>query len=305
MQNNCSGAGAQAWVMVSTVLVLGMSPGLALFEAGLIRLKNTVSFVAQIFTGVAVLSIMWLLFGFSLSHGQDNGGFIGDFANGMFTDVSYTRCYPGLQISEASYATFMMMFAIISPLLMTGAYAERLPFPAFICITVMWELFVYYPVSHWVSAAQLARAVRCAHSLTCNRADLGRRLACLTRCQRLRRGHRHTRNRWQLLPRRLRRPGHARGTQQEGRMRGFSVQQYRHVDDWRQHSVDGVELPLLCLACAPCDACAVGSVSTPVLLLQAEAMLSMRCSIRTLLPAPPPCPSCLFKSLSTRRSLLQ
>jgi len=151
MPNNCGGAGAQAWVMVATILVLGMSPGLALFEAGLIRLKNTVTFVAQIFTGVALLSILWFLFGFSLSHGQDCAGFIGSLANGMFTDVSYTRCYAATQISEASYATFMMMFAIITPLLMTGAYAERLPFPAFICVTVLWELCVYYPVSHWVS----------------------------------------------------------------------------------------------------------------------------------------------------------
>ena len=128
--------------------------GLALFEAGLIRMKNTVTFVTQIFMGVAVLSIMWLLFGFSLSHGSDYGGFIGSLSNSLFYGVSYTACFDGMQVSEASYATFMMMFAIICPLLMTGAYAERVPFPAFLCVTVLWELLVYYPVSHWVSVPQ-------------------------------------------------------------------------------------------------------------------------------------------------------
>ncbi len=89
-------------------------------------MKNTVTFVTQIFMGVSVLSIMWLLFGFSLSHGTDNGGFIGGFTNSLFNNVSYTQCYDGTLVSEASYATFMMMFAIICPLLMTGGYV-RLP----------------------------------------------------------------------------------------------------------------------------------------------------------------------------------
>jgi ammonia channel protein AmtB len=191
-QNGCADGApdGQTWILLSTILVLGMSPGavkphdvvlvsnafakhslnfslstishlqffsnpflftgLALFEAGLIRMKNTVTFIAQIFMGVAVLSTMWLLFGFSLSHGTDTGGFIGDFANGMFVDVSYTRCYDGMHVSEASYATFMMMFAIISPLLMTGGFAERVPFPAFLCVTVACELqsaiaFFFFP----------------------------------------------------------------------------------------------------------------------------------------------------------------
>ncbi len=105
--------------------------------------------------GVAVLSIMWLLFGFSLSHGEDNGGFIGGFANVMFDGISYTECFSNMIVSQASYATFMMMFAIICPLLMTGGYAERLPFPAFLCVTILWEVIVYYPVSHWVRTAAM------------------------------------------------------------------------------------------------------------------------------------------------------
>jgi Amt family ammonium transporter len=137
----------------SAIVHLAVFSGLALFEAGLIRLKNSVTFVAQIFMGVAVLSIMWLLFGFSLSHGEDNGGFIGGFANAMFDGISYTECFSNMIVSQASYATFMMMFAIICPLLMTGGYAERLPFPAFLCVTILWEVIVYYPVSHWVRTA--------------------------------------------------------------------------------------------------------------------------------------------------------
>jgi Amt family ammonium transporter len=137
----------------SAIVHRAVFSGLALFEAGLIRLKNSVTFVAQIFMGVAVLSIMWLLFGFSLSHGEDNGGFIGGFANAMFDGISYTECFSNMIVSQASYATFMMMFAIICPLLMTGGYAERLPFPAFLCVTILWEVIVYYPVSHWVRTA--------------------------------------------------------------------------------------------------------------------------------------------------------
>jgi ammonia channel protein AmtB len=194
-------------MFLSNLIEPAFCSGLALFEAGLIRIKNSVTFVTQIFMGVSVLSVLWLLVGFSLSHGTDGGGFIGDFSNGMFTDVSYTQCFDGMQVSQASYAAFMMMFAIISPLLMTGGYAERVPFPAFLCVSILWEIVVYYPVSHWVRAVFLCSFLcffdtpRFTHwPVTCV-ADVGRRLACKKRRERLCRRHCHSHDCWRVLPR--------------------------------------------------------------------------------------------------------
>lgn len=140
-----------SWVLISSVLVLGMMPGLAFFEAGLLRAKNTTSVVIQIFSGAALMPVLWILFGYSVTLGSNTkGGFIGDFSKALFTGVSYDDCYNGLSIPEALYGLFQMMFATITPLLMTGAYAERLAFRPFLIYTIMWEVLVYYPVAHWI-----------------------------------------------------------------------------------------------------------------------------------------------------------
>lgn len=140
-----------SWVLISSVLVLGMMPGLAFFEAGLLRAKNTTSIVIQIFSGAAFLPVLWVLFGYSLTLGTNpDNGFIGDFSKGMWVNVAYDDCFGNTVIPEALYALFQMMFATITPLLLTGAYAERLAFRPFIIFTVLWEVFVYYPVAHWM-----------------------------------------------------------------------------------------------------------------------------------------------------------
>ncbi|CUG88418.1 ammonium transporter, putative [Bodo saltans] len=140
-----------SWVLISSVLVLGMMPGLAFFEAGLLRAKNTTSVVIQIFSGAALMPVLWILFGYSVTLGSNTkGGFIGDFSKSLFIGVQYDDCYNGLSIPEALYGLFQMMFATITPLLMTGAYAERLAFRPYLIYSVLWEILIYYPVAHWI-----------------------------------------------------------------------------------------------------------------------------------------------------------
>jgi hypothetical protein len=101
------------WMCISTVLVLGMSPALALFEAGMLRSKNTVSLITQVIAGVITLSMLWFSVGFSLTFGPTQGGFIGNFDNVFFIDVSYGDCSKHApQIPEALFALFQMMFAV-------------------------------------------------------------------------------------------------------------------------------------------------------------------------------------------------
>lgn len=136
---------------ISTVLVLGMSPALSLFEAGMLRSKSTVSLITQIFAGVITLSVMWMCFGYSLTFGPSQGGFIGNLDHAFFIGVSYYDCSEhASQIPAALFAMFQMMFAVITPLLMTGAFAERLKFKSYMLLVVLWEIIVYYPLAHWI-----------------------------------------------------------------------------------------------------------------------------------------------------------
>eukprot|EP00698_Gefionella_okellyi_P007213 TRINITY_DN1751_c0_g1_i1.p1 TRINITY_DN1751_c0_g1~~TRINITY_DN1751_c0_g1_i1.p1 ORF type:complete len:467 (-),score=97.62 TRINITY_DN1751_c0_g1_i1:61-1461(-) len=146
--------GDVAWVLTSTILVLGMVPGLSFFEAGLLRQKNTISIMTQTLSGLAILSVMWVLFGYSLTLGADHGGVIGDFYHGAFANVAFEGCYTSsgvtYAIPEAVYAIFQLMFAAITPLLITGTVAERMRWKPFLAFTIAWEMFVYYPLAHWV-----------------------------------------------------------------------------------------------------------------------------------------------------------
>ena len=138
------------WMCISTVLVLGMSPALALFEAGMLRSKSTVSLITQIFAGVIVLSVQWVCIGYTLTYGGQ-GAFLGNMNHAFYIDVSYTRCSVySINIPEALFATFQMMFAVITPLLMTGAFAERMKFKGYIIFICLWELVVYYPLAHFI-----------------------------------------------------------------------------------------------------------------------------------------------------------
>jgi ammonium transporter, Amt family len=138
-------------MLVASSFVLLMIPALGLFEAGLLRKKNTVSIFMQIFLGVALLSVMWFVFGFSLTFGPDTAGLVGNldwtFLKGVPFDSSlnYAPTIPGVL-----YAKFEMMFAVITPLLLTGAIAERMKFSAFVLFIAAWSFLIYYPLAHWI-----------------------------------------------------------------------------------------------------------------------------------------------------------
>eukprot|EP00053_Salpingoeca_punica_P013386 m.120945 g.120945 ORF g.120945 m.120945 type:complete len:457 (+) comp16190_c0_seq1:587-1957(+) len=155
MADTCVDPGDTAWVMICTVLVLGMMPGLALFEAGLMPSSSTVSILTQVLSGMALNSVMWYLIGASLVYGDTLGGFIGSPASfPMYLHVENDECFPNQNIPKGSFLTFQMMFASISPLLLTGAFAERLVWKPFVILVVAWEFFVYYPVAHWMWSSE-------------------------------------------------------------------------------------------------------------------------------------------------------
>lgn len=144
--------GDTAWMLVAGSLVLLMIPALGLFEAGLLRKKNVVSIFMQIFFGLALLSVMWFAFGFSLVFGPDEtGGLAGNldyvFLRGVPWDDSldYAPTIPGVL-----FAKFQLMFACITPLLLTGTIAERMKFSAYIPFIVAWSILIYYPLTHWI-----------------------------------------------------------------------------------------------------------------------------------------------------------
>jgi Amt family ammonium transporter len=142
-------SGDTAWLLVATALVLLMTPGLAFFYAGMVRSKNAVSTLFQNMISLAVVGVLWIAIGFSLAFSGDVGGFIGTTAAAMLQGVGQapdgTSTIPYLL-----FMAFQMMFAIITPALMTGAFAERVKFKAWLLILVLWSLAVYAPVAHWL-----------------------------------------------------------------------------------------------------------------------------------------------------------
>jgi ammonium transporter, Amt family len=144
-------AGDTAWVLASTALVMLMTPGLAFFYGGLVRPKNVLSTIMHSFFILALISVQWVLWGYSLAFGPDIGGIIGDLSwiglNGVGAEPNpdYAKTIPHL-----AFMAFQMMFAIITPALITGAFAERKRFKAFVLFSLLWATFVYDPLAHWV-----------------------------------------------------------------------------------------------------------------------------------------------------------
>ncbi|HOG82657.1 MAG TPA: ammonium transporter [Smithellaceae bacterium] len=145
-------SGDTAWVLMASALVLLMTiPGLAFFYGGLVRRKNVLSILMQCFIIVCVISLQWVLFGYSLAFGPDFHGIIGnlDWAGlkgvGAAPNPDYAATIP-----HSVFMIFQAMFAIITPALIIGAYAERVKFPAFLLFTLLWATFVYDPLAHWV-----------------------------------------------------------------------------------------------------------------------------------------------------------
>ncbi|RUM39012.1 MAG: ammonia channel protein [Desulfobulbus sp.] len=142
--------GDTAFMLIATAMVMLMTPGLALFYGGLVRSKNVLSTTMQSFFCLGLITIAWVLYGYSLAFGPDVGGFIGGLQylglKGVGTGIGpYSDTIPDLL-----FCAFQLMFAIITPALITGAYAERMKFTAFALFTVLWATFVYFPVCHWV-----------------------------------------------------------------------------------------------------------------------------------------------------------
>ena len=137
-----------AWILTSTALVLFMTiPGLALFYGGLVRSKNVLTILMQCFTITGVASILWFIVGYSLAF-SEGGPWIGGFSNVLFASVTADSLSGN--IPETTFAMFQMTFAIITPALVIGAFAERTKFSAVVLFTILWSLVVYAPVTHWV-----------------------------------------------------------------------------------------------------------------------------------------------------------
>ena len=140
--------GDTSWIMTSTALVLFMTlPGLSLFYAGLVRSGNVLSVLMQCFTIACLVSILWLLLGYSLAFGDGNA-FIGGLDKALFAGV--TEDALAGTIPESAFAIFQLTFAIITPALIVGGFAERMRFSAVLLFTTAWLLLVYAPVCHWV-----------------------------------------------------------------------------------------------------------------------------------------------------------
>lgn len=136
------------WIMATTALVLLMTlPGLAMFYGGLVRSRNVLSVLMQCFSIAAVVSVIWFMFGYSLAFGEGND-WIGDFSHVMMADIG--RDSVSGSIPESLFMLFQMTFAIITPALIIGAFAERMKFSAMLLFSAVWLVLVYIPVTHWV-----------------------------------------------------------------------------------------------------------------------------------------------------------
>ena len=143
--------GDTTWLLISTALVMLMTPGLALFYGGMVRKKNVLGTIMQSFIALGVVTIQWVLFGYSLAFGPDIGHVIGSLqwaglnGVGLEPNPDYAATVP-----HQAFMIFQMMFAVITPALITGAFAERFKFSTYVVFILAWSTFVYAPIAHWV-----------------------------------------------------------------------------------------------------------------------------------------------------------
>ena len=143
-------SGDTSFMLVATALVMFMTPGLALFYGGLVRAKNALATMMQSFICLGLVSLVWVFYGYSLAFGPDVGGVIGSL---KYIGLNGVTLQPGPYsetIPDLLFCSFQLMFAIITPALITGAFAERMKFAAFVWFTILWSTVVYSPVCHWV-----------------------------------------------------------------------------------------------------------------------------------------------------------
>jgi Amt family ammonium transporter len=137
-------------MLMSTALVMLMTPGLAIFYGGLVRRKNVLSMIMQNFIALAVVSVVWVLWGYSLAFGSDLLGIIGRLEWLGLINVGLDPSPLAPKIPHLGFVLFQGMFAVITPALITGAFADRMKFGSYLLFLVLWSTFVYSPVAHWV-----------------------------------------------------------------------------------------------------------------------------------------------------------
>lgn len=148
--SNAIDSGDTAWILVSSALVLCMTlPGLALFYGGLVRTKNVLGTIMHTAIILCIISIVWVLWGYTLAFGPDIGGVIGGLDHLGLKGVG-TDAFPGTGIPHLLFMVFQLMFAAITVALITGSFAERMKFTALIAFAVLWSTFIYSPLAHWV-----------------------------------------------------------------------------------------------------------------------------------------------------------
>ena len=143
-------AGDTAFVLISAALVMIMTPGLAFFYGGLVRRKNVLAIMLQSFISMGVVTVIWVLVGYSLAFSGDEGGIIGNFAWAGLHGVGTSPNIWAPHIPALAHFSFQEMFAIITPALITGAFADRVHFKSYLKFLVAWSLLVYVPIVHWI-----------------------------------------------------------------------------------------------------------------------------------------------------------
>jgi ammonium transporter, Amt family len=141
--------GDTAWILASAALVMFMTPGLAFFYGGLVRVKNVLATIMQSFIALALVTVLWVLVGYTLAFGPDKAGLIGglDFVGLRHVGAAPSAYAP--TVPATAFMVFQLMFAIITPALIAGAFAERMKFSGYLMLIGLWSIFVYAPVAHW------------------------------------------------------------------------------------------------------------------------------------------------------------
>ncbi len=142
--------GDTAWLLMSTALVMLMTPGLAFFYGGMSRQKNVLGTIMHSFILLCVISVVWILWGYTLDFGPDKAGIIGSFAWFGLSGVGQEPAPMAPTVPHLLFMMFQGMFAVITPALITGAFAERIKFSSFLVFSILWVTFVYAPLAHWV-----------------------------------------------------------------------------------------------------------------------------------------------------------
>ncbi len=147
---NSINTGDTAWLLVSTAMVMLMTPGLALFYGGMVQQKNVLSTFMHSFFALGLISLQWALFGYSLVFGTTHGGFVGGFDYALLSGVGVDPKDSTQTVPHILFMMYQGMFAVITPALISGAFAERLKFTAYCVFTLAWATLVYDPIAHWV-----------------------------------------------------------------------------------------------------------------------------------------------------------